>query len=91
MAELIHCDTFFFFFRRRGGEGQREEMRKGCDLQCSDPFILSLNLIGVAQLAPYIEYQVVSNDSSDFPCRFMRKSEGVHVSRFGWIEQNGSL
>lgn len=53
VAELIHSDTFF------GGETQREEMRKGCDLPCSNPFILSLNLIGVA-------HQIVSSDNRAF-------------------------
>lgn len=42
-----------------GGEPQREEMREGCDLPCSNPFILSFNLIGVAQLA-YTDHQLVA-------------------------------
>lgn len=49
---------------------QREEMRKGCDLPCSDPFILSLNLIGVAQLArciaPLRLLAMLDSDSKDF-------------------------
>lgn len=60
MAELIHSDTFLV-------EKQRQEMRKGCDLPCSNLFILSLNLIGIAQLVPYIEPKIVSNNNRDFP------------------------
>lgn len=59
VAELIHWH--FFWGGGAGGGTQSEEMRKGCDLACSNPFILSLNLIGVAQLARCIAPQIVSN------------------------------
>lgn len=55
-------------------------MRKDCDLPVSDPFILSLNLIGVAQLAPYIAHQIVRTDDRDFLCCcFIKKSKGIYV------------
>ena len=96
MTELIRSDTFF------GGETRGEETRKGCDLPHGVPFILSLNLIGVAQLAPYIAHRIVSGDNRDFPrCRFIMGSTRIHNFFFffapanqyhisGWIPQNGS-
>lgn len=79
-----------------GGETQRKEMRKGCDLPCSDPFILSLNLIGLAQVVPYIAHLIVRTDNRDFLCCcFIRISKGIHVQPLKsitrrWIQQNGS-
>lgn len=63
VAEFIRRDRFL-----SGGGTQRKEMRKGCDLPASDPFILSLNLIGVAQLAPHVAHQIVRADNRDFLC-----------------------
>ena len=54
-------------------------MRKGCDLPCSDPFILSLKLIGVAWPAFYVAHQIVSGNNGDFPCCFIKKSKGMYV------------
>lgn len=55
-------------------------MRKGCDLPFSDPFILSLNLIGLAQLVPYIAHLIVRTDNGDsLCCCFIRKSKGIYV------------
>lgn len=77
VAEFIRRDRFF-----SGGETQRKEMRKGCDLPASDPFILSLNLIGVAQLAPHVAHQIVRADNRDFLCCcFIKKSKGLYVCR----------
>lgn len=49
-------------------------MRKGCGLLRRDLFILSLNLIGVAQQVPYIAQRIVRSDNGDILCCcFMKK------------------
>lgn len=55
---------------------------EGCGLLRSDLFIfiLSLNLIGVAQRVPYIAHRIVRSDSGDILCCcFMKKSKGIYV------------
>lgn len=45
-----------------------------------DLFILSLNLIGVAQRVPYTAHRIVRSDNGDnLRCCFMRKSKGIYV------------
>lgn len=69
-GELIRRDTFF---------GGGEEMRKCCNLPYSDPFFLSLKLIGVARPAFHVAHQIVSDDNKDFPCCFIKKSKGIYA------------
>lgn len=59
LAAMIQRGRFFWTgITRKGNE-------EGCGLLRSDLFILSLNLIGVAQRVPYIAHRIVRSDNGD--------------------------